>query len=59
MSESNGGEPLTEAELLTRNKLLTTWVIGLVTGCEGCTEKATAWVESMDDITTQIEKEDG
>ena len=59
MSETNGGEPITNEDLLAQNKVLQSWVIGLVTGCEGCTKQATKWVESMDDITTTEHSTDG
>ena len=38
--------------LLQENKVLKNWVMGLVTGCEGCTEEATNWVKAMEPITT-------
>jgi len=50
MSE-NGNTPDLETEL----KALRTWVIGLVTGCEGCTEEAKAWVEAQGEISTEYE----
>jgi hypothetical protein len=47
--------PTIEDEL----KVLRNWVIGLVTGCEGCTAEATAWVEAQGEITTEYEAEQG
>ena len=37
-------EPL---DLEKEIEVLRTWVIGLVTGCPGCVEEATEWVESL------------
>ena len=48
---------MTENDLEAENKVLTTWVIGLVTGCDGCAEDAKAWVESLDEIHTEYEAE--
>jgi hypothetical protein len=48
---------MTEPNLEADNKILTTWVIGLVTGCDACTEEAKAWVESLDEIHTEYQAE--
>ena len=50
MSE-NGATPTAESEL----KVFRNWVIGLVTGCEGCIEEAKAWVEAQGEIKTEYE----
>jgi hypothetical protein len=36
--------------LVKENQLFKSWIIGLVTKCEGCTEEATRWVESMEPL---------
>jgi nicotinic acid phosphoribosyltransferase len=37
--------------LAAENQLLKTWVIGLVTECEGCAQEAQRWVEAIQPIT--------
>lgn len=39
--------------LAAENQLFKTWVVGMVTGCKGCIEDATKWVEVIQPVTTE------
>ena len=40
-------EPTFVARVLRDNEVFSNWIIGLLEGCEGCTDEAAAWVEGQ------------
>lgn len=41
-------EPETPLEMVTRERnILATWVVGLLEGCEGCTDEAMQWARGQ------------
>lgn len=40
-------DPTFVARVLRDNEVFSKWIIGILEGCEGCTDEATSWAEGQ------------